>query len=94
MPGYKPADKVLFNIMVSGIESSYENCLKNIEEILSGGNVHDSEIFIRFFIKLCLKNIKLCIVELCLGGDKGGILSLSLIDKSQLIIEYIRFNCI
>ena len=39
MPGYIPADRVLFNIMVSGIESSYENCLKNIEGILSGGNV-------------------------------------------------------
>ena len=24
--------------------------------------------------------------ELCLGGDKGGIISLSLIDKSKLII--------
>ena len=45
--------------MVSGIESSYENCLKNIEGILSGGNVHDSEIFIRFFLNLCLENIKL-----------------------------------
>ena len=59
MPGYIPADRVLFNIMVSGIESSYENFLKNIEGILSGGNVHDSEIFIRFFLNLCLENIKL-----------------------------------
>ena len=54
MSGHTPADKVLLNNIVSGIDSSYENCLKNIEGILSGGNVHDSERFIRCFLMLCL----------------------------------------
>ena len=39
MSGHTPADKVLLNNIVSGIDSSYENCLKNIEEILSGGMI-------------------------------------------------------
>ena len=54
MSGHKPADKVLLNNIVSRINSSYENCLKNIEGILSGGNVHDSEKCIRCFLILCL----------------------------------------
>ena len=54
MSEHKPADKVLLNNMVSGIDISYDNCLKNIEGILSGGNVHDSEISIRCFLMLCL----------------------------------------
>ena len=54
MSGHKPADKVLLNNIVSGIDSSHENCLKNIEGILSRGNVHDSERFIRCFLMLFL----------------------------------------
>ena len=56
--------------MISGIKNSYDNFLKNIEGILSGSNVHDSEIFSRCFLMLCLEYITLFIVELCLGGDK------------------------
>ena len=55
MAGHKPDDKDVLNDMVRGIDSLiYENFLKNIEGILSGGNVHNSERFIRCFIMLCL----------------------------------------